>query len=51
MAVSGDPADRDLAHSIATFIKEMPPTLVHTGPARMADTAFAPKAKDIDFNR
>lgn len=51
LAVSGDPADRDLAHSIATFIKEMPPTLVPTGPARMADTAFAPKAKDIDFNR
>jgi hypothetical protein len=47
LAVSGDPADRDLARSIATFIREMPPTISSVVPNRTPELKPVSKAIDI----
>lgn len=46
LAVSGDPSDRDLARSIAAFIKEMP-----AAPARAPEIAPKQKSVDVDLRR
>jgi hypothetical protein len=51
LASSGDSADRDLARSIATFIKELPSTRFPAGPARAHETALAPMPVDTDLRR
>ena len=51
LAVSGDPADRDLARSIAAFIKEMPPTTLSVVPNRTPELKPVPKSIDIDPRR
>jgi hypothetical protein len=47
LAMSGDAADRDLARSIATFVKEMPVAQVPHGPERSPEVAPA----SIDINQ
>jgi hypothetical protein len=47
LAMSGDAADRDLARSIATFIKEMQPTTPSAVPSRAPDVK--PVSKPIDM--
>ena len=51
LAVSGDPADRDLARSIAAFIKEMPTTQSAAAPVRAPGIAPAQKPVDVDLRR
>jgi hypothetical protein len=45
--MSGDPADRDLARSIATFIKEMPAT--QAPEVQRLATGVTPQPKPIDI--
>ena len=47
LAMSGDPADRDLARSIATFIKEMPAT--QAPEVQRQATGVTPQPKPIDI--
>ena len=47
LAMSGDAADRDLARSIATFVKEMPVAQVPQGPERSPEVASA----SVDMNQ
>ena len=48
LAMSGNEADRDLARSIATFIKEMPAT---QGPeVQRQATGVTPQPKPIDIS-
>jgi hypothetical protein len=54
LAVSGEPADRDLARSIAAFIKEMPATPVTrsaAAPERVTETTPIQKPVDVDPRR
>ena len=51
LAVSGDQADRDLARSIATFIREMPSTTPSAVPSRAPELRPVSKAIDIDPRR
>ena len=51
LAVSGDPADRDLARSIATFIREMPSTTPAAVPFRAPELKPVSKPIDIDPRR
>jgi hypothetical protein len=54
LAVSGEPADRDLARSIAAFIKEMPATPVTrsaAAPERVTETTLMRKPVDVDPRR
>jgi len=51
LALSGDPADRDLARSIATFIKEMPATRTVVEPERAAEMKRPQKLLDVDARR
>jgi hypothetical protein len=51
LAMSGDPADRDLARSIATFIKEMPATQTLAAPERSAETERTQKLPDVNVRR
>ena len=51
LAVSGDPTDRDLARSIAEFIKEMPTTQSAAAPVRAPGIAPAQKPVDVDQRR
>jgi hypothetical protein len=51
LAMSGDPADRDLARSIATFIKEMPATQSVAAPERAPETSSKQKSVDVDQSR
>jgi hypothetical protein len=50
LALSGDPADRQLARSIATFIQEMPATRAAAGPTRTVERAPA-KSVDVEPRR
>ncbi len=50
LALSGDPADRQLARSIATFIQEMPATRAAAGPAKTIERAPA-KSVDLEPRR
>ena len=45
LALSGDPADRQLAGSISTFIQQMPATRAAAGPAKTVERA---SAKSVD---
>ena len=51
LAVSGDPADRDLARSIAAFVKEMPSITASAEPSRTTDLKSRPRTIDIDPRR
>ena len=51
LAVSGDQADRDLARSIATFIREMPSTTPAAVPSRAPELKPVSKPIDIDPRR
>ena len=51
LAVSGDQADRDLARSIATFIREMPLTTPAAVPSRAPELKPVSKPIDIDPRR
>ncbi|MDL2336947.1 MAG: relaxase/mobilization nuclease domain-containing protein [Pseudomonadota bacterium] len=51
LAVSGDQADRDLARSIATFIREMPSTTPSAVPSRAPELRPVSKPIDIDPRR
>jgi hypothetical protein len=51
LAMSGSAADRDLARSVATFIKDMSPTPAPTGLARAPEIPPASKGLDINFSR
>jgi hypothetical protein len=51
LAMSGDAADRDLARSIATFIKEMPATQSVAAPERAPETSSKQKSVDVDQPR
>ncbi|MDP1899462.1 MAG: conjugal transfer protein TraS [Rubrivivax sp.] len=51
LATTGDPADRDLARSIAVFIKEMPACRSVAAPARAAEIAPRQKSVDVDLRR
>ena len=51
LAMSGDAADRDLARSIATFIKEMPATQAPEVQRQAADLTPHPKPIDIGPTR
>jgi hypothetical protein len=51
LAVSVDQADRDLARSIATFIREMPSTTPAAVPSRAPELKPASKPIDIDPRR
>jgi hypothetical protein len=51
LAMSGDPADRDLARSIATFIKEMPATQAPEAQRQATDVTPQPKPIDIGPRR
>ncbi|RYF59950.1 MAG: conjugal transfer protein TraS [Comamonadaceae bacterium] len=51
LAMSGDAADRDLARSIATFIKGMPTAQMQDGPKRSPEVAPASKSVDINQRR
>jgi hypothetical protein len=51
LAVSGDQADRDLARSIATFIREMTSTIPAAVPSRAPELEPVSKPIDIDPRR
>jgi hypothetical protein len=51
LALSGDPADRDLARSIATFIKEMPATQAPEVQRQAIGLTLQPKPIDIGPRR
>ena len=51
LAMSGSEADRDLARSIAAFIKEMPATQALAAPERAAETERTQKLPDVDMRR
>ncbi len=51
LAMSGEPADRDLARSIASFVREMPSSQVHAWPARAPEIEPASRTGDIDTRR
>ena len=51
LATSTDQADRDLARSIATFIREMPSTPHAIEPHRAPEVAPEPRTTTIDINR
>ena len=51
LAMSGDPADRDLARSIARFIQEMPATQAPEVQRQATDLTPQPKPIDIGPRR
>ena len=51
LAVSSDPADRDLARSIAAFVKEMPLSMAAFEPSKGPEVSTVPKTIDIDPQR
>jgi hypothetical protein len=51
LAVSGDQADRDLARSIATFIRDMPSTTPAAAPSRAPELKLVSKPIDLDPRR
>jgi hypothetical protein len=51
LAMSGDPADRDLARSIATFIREMPSTAPSASLTQVPDMEPVSRSIDIDPRR
>jgi len=51
LAFSRDPTDRDLARSIAAFIKEIPATPSVAAPARAPEAAPKQKSVDVDLRR
>jgi hypothetical protein len=51
LAMSGDAADRDLARSIATFIKDMPSTQTRDRQRQAPDVTLQPKPIDISPQR
>ena len=51
LMASGDSADRDLARSIAAFVREMPSTMAAAEPSRAPEVNPIPKTVDIDPKR
>ena len=51
LMASGDSADRDLARSIAAFVREMPSTMAAAEPSRAPEVNLTPKTVDIDPKR
>ena len=51
LAVSGDPVDRKLARSIASYVREMPATQAPAEPTRVPDKAHGSRPVDIDLHR
>ena len=51
LMASGDSADRDLARSIAAFVREMPSTMAAAEPSRAPEVNPTPKTVDIDSKR
>ena len=51
LAVSGDPSDRELARSIASFIKDMPSVRAPMEPSRSTGMSLAPRRIDMDPGR
>ena len=51
LASSGDAVDRELARSIAVFVREMPPTTPSTMPGRAPEREPAAKPMDVERGR